>query len=500
MHSRIATLISTIILGIALAVPISAFASEAEAASGQASSFFSDTTAEAGAGLASAPVDAGSIEIDEGGADAVASAAPLDIAQFVRAQKGSNRPVDGVYRGYAYLQGAERNDVCLVAVDDYAVLYVDAAELAARTETQGWGETARSFRDASDGAISIDDPAVKTELSWIVAYLQALDAAAANGSMNIGPGLRLFVTTEESFDLNDAGLRFSFNQEYVPGSFYTSVVGIDGSDVTDGASGVHAELRYADFCNTASWAEGTFAAETDAIGAFKAFLSDLDWSPLWVTLKTTGTAIAIVFILGLLAAWWSLRIPSRAQDIADSIFTIPMVLPPTVCGFVLLLLLGKNTPVGQWFIDVGFPLIFSWPATVLAAVVVSFPLMYRSARGAFESIDRTMLDAARTLGWSEGRIFFKLMLPLAWSSIAAGTVLAFARALGEFGATLFLAGNYVGVTRTIPIAIYFEWMNGNTDVALFWTAVIIAFSFLVILFINLWSRRTTRYRRRVQDA
>ena len=500
MHSRIAIFIGAVILGIALAVPISAYASEEGFASGRASSFFTDVTAEAGAGLACMPVDAGSIEIDEEGEDAVTPAAPLDIAQFVRAQKGSNRPIDGVYRGYAYLQGAERNDVCLVAVDDYAVLYVDAVELAARTGTQGWNDVAVALGEALGGAIAVDDAAVKTELSWIVAYLQALDDAAANGSSSIGSGTRLFVTTEESFDLDDAGLRFSFNQEYASGSFYTSVIGIDGSDVMAGASDVRAELRFADFCNTASWAEGTFAAEADAAGAFGRFLDDLDWSPLWVTLKTTGTAIVIVFILGLLAAWWSLRIPSRAQDIADSIFTIPMVLPPTVCGFVLLLLLGKNTPVGQWFIDIGFPLIFSWPATVLAAVVVSFPLMYRSARGAFESIDRTMLDAARTLGWSEGRIFFRLMLPLAWSSIAAGTVLAFARALGEFGATLFLAGNYVGVTRTVPIAIYFEWMNGNTDVALFWTGVIIVFSFMVILFINLWSRRTTRYRRRTQDA
>lgn len=500
MHSRIAIFIGAVILGIALAVPISAYASEEGFASGRASSFFTDVTAEAGAGLACMPVDAGSIEIDEEGEDAVTPAAPLDIAQFVRAQKGSNRPIDGVYRGYAYLQGAERNDVCLVAVDDYAVLYVDAVELAARTGTQGWNDVAVALGEALGGAIAVDDAAVKTELSWIVAYLQALDDAAANGSSSIGSGTRLFVTTEESFDLDDAGLRFSFNQEYASGSFYTSVIGIDGSDVMAGASDVRAELRFADFCNTASWAEGTFAAEADAAGAFGRFLDDLDWSPLWVTLKTTGTAIVIVFILGLLAAWWSLRIPSRAQDIADSIFTIPMVLPPTVCGFVLLLLLGKNTPVGQWFIDIGFPLIFSWPATVLAAVVVSFPLMYRSARGAFESIDRTMLDAARTLGWSEGRIFFRLMLPLAWSSIAAGTVLAFARALGEFGATLFLAGNYVGVTRTVPIAIYFEWMNGNTDVALFWTGVIIVFSFMVVLFINLWSRRTTRYRRRTQDA
>ena len=142
---------------------------------------------------------------------------------------------------------------------------------------------------------------------------------------------------------------------------------------------------------------------------------------------------------------------------------------------------------------------FSWQATVIAAVVVAFPLMYRSARGAFESLDQNMLDAARTLGWSEPRIFFKLMLPLAWGNIASGTVLSFARALGEFGATLFLAGNYVGVTRTIPIAIYFEWINGNIEVAIFWTIVIILFSFIVILFINLWGRRTTKYRRQEID-
>lgn len=224
------------------------------------------------------------------------------------------------------------------------------------------------------------------------------------------------------------------------------------------------------------------------------FVTSVDLSPLWVTLKTTGTAIVIVFFLGLAAAYFSLRMPPRVQDIADSVFTVPMVLPPTVCGFLLLLALGRNSPVGQWFIEVGFPLVFSWPATVIAATVVAFPLMYRSARGAFEAIDPNMLDAARTLGWSEMKVFVKLMMPLAWSSIAAGTVLSFARALGEFGATLFLAGNYLGVTRTIPIAIYFEWMNGNADVALFWTLVIMVFSFAVILLINLMSRRATEYR------
>ena len=182
--------------------------------------------------------------------------------------------------------------------------------------------------------------------------------------------------------------------------------------------------------------------------------------------------------------------PERATAI-----TIPMVLPPTVCGFILLYLCGRNTAFGSFFIDIGFPLIFSWPATVIAAVVVAFPLMYRSALGAFENLDTNMLDAARTLGWSNTRIFLKLMLPLSWSSIVAGTALAFARALGEFGATLFLAGNYLGITRTIPIAIYFEWMNGNDGVAWFWTAIVIGFNFIVFLFINLWSNRTTKYRK-----
>ena len=122
--------------------------------------------------------------------------------------------------------------------------------------------------------------------------------------------------------------------------------------------------------------------------------------------------------------------------------------------------------------------------------------MYRTALGAFESLDPQMLDAARTLGWSERRIFTRLMMPIAWPSIAAGTVLAFARAMGEFGCTLFFAGNYAGITQTIPIAIYFEWMSGNTDVALFWVAVVILFSFCVILLINLYTARSQRYRAR----
>mgnify|MGYP002611914779 FL=1 len=138
---------------------------------------------------------------------------------------------------------------------------------------------------------------------------------------------------------------------------------------------------------------------------------------------------------------------------------------------------------------------FTWQAAVISAIVVSFPLVYRTALGAFEALDSTMLDAARTLGWSEWRIFRSLMMPLSWPSIAAGVVLAFARAMGEFGCTLFFAGNYAGVTQTIPIAIYFEWMGGNTGVALFWVAVVIAFSFLVIVLINVYTSRSQAFRR-----
>jgi molybdate transport system permease protein len=125
--------------------------------------------------------------------------------------------------------------------------------------------------------------------------------------------------------------------------------------------------------------------------------------------------------------------------------------------------------------------------------------MYRTARGAFEGLDPALGDAARTLGWSESRIFLKLTMPLAWPSIAAGTVLAFARAMGEFGATLFVAGNYPGVTQTMPIAIYFEWMGGHSNVAIFWVFVVILFSFVVILFVNWYASHTQRYRRQGAD-
>ncbi|MDR2035758.1 MAG: molybdate ABC transporter permease subunit [Coriobacteriales bacterium] len=232
----------------------------------------------------------------------------------------------------------------------------------------------------------------------------------------------------------------------------------------------------------------------ESAGTSENFLVGMDYRPFWVSLKTSLTALLFVFVLGLAAARLTLRAPNRAKDLLDALFTIPLVLPPTVIGFLLLVAFGNSTAFGRWLVDHGIALVFSWPAAVIAATVVAFPLMYRTVRGAFEAQDPEMLDAARTLGWQESRIFFKLMLPLAWPSIAAGTVLAFARAMGEFGATLFVAGNFAGVTQTMPLAIYFEWMGGRTDAAVFWVVVVILISFVVILFINLYARHTQKFR------
>ncbi len=404
------------------------------------------------------------------------AAATLDgcdfaLSDFKRAQTGSNRDIDGAYCGYAFYEGSSAYSVVLIAMSDYAVVYLSPE--AARQI--GYGDS------SGDAAASL------------LSLLCALDSANASGGATLNADATCYVTTETRYVVD--GVAFTFNQELSDGRFYACVMGEDGSDVTDSSNARYAKPTHASFANVVASDQATIVAQPSMWESLGTFLSTLDYSPLWVTLRTTLTAIVFIFVLGLAAAYFCLRMPARVRDIFDAIFTIPMVLPPTVCGFLLLLCLGNNTAVGRWFIDIGFPLIFSWPATVIAAVVVAFPLMYRSARGAFESLDPNMLDAARTLGWSDARVFFRLMLPLSWSNIASGTVLAFARALGEFGATLFLAGNYLGVTRTIPIAIYFEWMNGNTDVAIFWTIVIMIFSFVVILFINLWDRHTTRYRK-----
>lgn len=214
-----------------------------------------------------------------------------------------------------------------------------------------------------------------------------------------------------------------------------------------------------------------------------------DPSPLWISLQTTITATVITFFLGIAAASWMLEYRGKGKGLIDGLLTLPLVLPPTVVGFFLLLLLGKHGPFGQLLQQLGITVIFSWPATVIAATVVAFPLMYKTALGAFEQIDTNLLSAARTLGASDWMVFWRVTLPLARSGIMAGTILAFARALGEFGATLMLAGNIPGKTQTIPIAIFFAAEGGEMDQALGWVLVIVAISLAATLSLNYWSNQ-----------
>lgn len=219
---------------------------------------------------------------------------------------------------------------------------------------------------------------------------------------------------------------------------------------------------------------------------------EFDLSPLWLSLKTAATATVITFFLGIAAARWMVGDRGKGKGLIEGIFISPLVLPPTVVGFLLLLLFGKNGPIGQLLLQVGVTVIFSWPATVITATVVAFPIMYKTAQGAFAQIDVNLLRAARTLGASEGTVFWRVILPLAWPGIVAGTILTFARALGEFGATLMLAGNIPGQTQTIPVAIYFAVEAGDMKQASVWVLVILTISLTVLTAVNLWldSRRS----------
>lgn len=220
----------------------------------------------------------------------------------------------------------------------------------------------------------------------------------------------------------------------------------------------------------------------------------MDWSPIWISLKTASVAIAVTFFLGLLTAWMVMRLKSsRMKIIWDGILTLPLVLPPTVMGFFLLYLLGVKRPIGQFFVDYfGIKIAFSWGATVIAAVVISFPLMYRSARGALEQVDENLVSAARTLGMGEGQIFLRVLCPNAVPGIVSGGVLAFARGLGEFGATAMIAGNIAGKTRTLPLAVYSEVAAGHMDEAGKYVLIIVVMAFFAVLLMNLAGNRTMR--------
>jgi len=185
------------------------------------------------------------------------------------------------------------------------------------------------------------------------------------------------------------------------------------------------------------------------------------------------------------------RYSGKFKNFIDGLFILPLVLPPTVVGFGLLLLFGRHGPLGIFLQLFGTSVVFSWPATVIAAVVMAFPLMYMAARGAFEQVDINIENAARTLGASEWRIFWSVTMPLAWPGVAAGTVLALARSLGEFGATLMLAGNIPGKTATIPVAIYFAIQEGDISHALILVAIVLVIALASLAAIAYWKGRTS---------
>lgn len=196
------------------------------------------------------------------------------------------------------------------------------------------------------------------------------------------------------------------------------------------------------------------------------------WVALLLTLKVAGCATALNLILGVGAGFAVARTRFVGRDLLDAVFTLPLVMPPTVLGYYLLVLIGTRGPLGSWLLEnFGIRLIFTWEGAVLAATVVSFPLVFKAARAAFETVDPQLEEAARTLGISEPGVFFRVSLQLAWRGVLAGLLLAFARALGEFGATLMVAGSIPGKTQTLSIAVYEAVQAGQDDTANFLVAV-----------------------------
>lgn len=214
-------------------------------------------------------------------------------------------------------------------------------------------------------------------------------------------------------------------------------------------------------------------------------LKNLDWSPLYISLKTGIAATVVSFFLGIAAARCAVKASPVKKAVLDGILTLPLVLPPTVAGFFLLLLFSRRRPFGIFLYEnFGIKAVQSWTGCVIAAVVIAFPLMYRNARAAFEQVDVNLIYAGRTLGMSETAIFFRVVMPSAGPGILSGTILTFARALGEYGATSMLAGNIPGKTGTISQKIAMVMQDGDFVTAGVWTAVVSAIAFVIVLLMN----------------
>ena len=215
----------------------------------------------------------------------------------------------------------------------------------------------------------------------------------------------------------------------------------------------------------------------------------MDWYPLINSLRIAAISCVMVFFAGIFAAYYVARLPRAIKGILDVFLTLPMVLPPTVCGYFLLLIFGLKRPLGMLLSQWGIQFVMTWYGGILTSAVVAFPLMYRTARGAFESFDVTLAYAGQTLGLSNTYIFWNIRMPACRQGILAGTVLAFARALGEYGATSMLIGYIPGKTATISTTVYQLWRTNYEAGALFWVLVNMAISTVVLLIVNMLERR-----------
>ena len=219
----------------------------------------------------------------------------------------------------------------------------------------------------------------------------------------------------------------------------------------------------------------------------------MDWYPLYNSLRIAAISTVIVFFLGIAAAHYIAKLPRLVKGVLDVILTLPLVLPPTVVGWLLLVLLSPTRPLGAWILQAfGVRLVMNWWSAVFATVLVAFPLMYRTARGAFERFDPDLADVGRTLGRSDIWVFWRVQMPVCKPGILAGTVLAFARALGEYGATSMIAGYTPGRTATVSTTVYQLWRTGNDAEALKWVLVNIAISAVFLLGVNLLESRQSK--------
>ena len=222
----------------------------------------------------------------------------------------------------------------------------------------------------------------------------------------------------------------------------------------------------------------------------------MDWFPLWNSLRIAAISSVLVFLTGIAAAYYAFRLPRMVKGVLDVVLTLPLVLPPTVVGYFLLLLFGTRRPLGMALESIGVKFVMTWYGGVIAAAVVAFPLLYRTARGAFEAFDETLAQAGQTLGLSNTYIFWRIRMPACRQGIFAGIVLAFARALGEYGATSMLIGYTPGRTATISTTVYQLWRTGDDRHALYWVLINLAISAAVLLTVNLLEHRQRKGVRR----